>query len=94
MADIVILLIKNYPNLNGLFNVSAKSISKFDLLNLCKINFNINTSIENDSTYSSNKNLISNKLYNIIKIKQPNWEDLIVELTEDSKKFSKLYNKK
>lgn len=92
MADIVLILIKNYPNLNGLFNVSAKSISKFDLLNLCKVHFNINTNIENDNSYISNKNLISSKLYNIIQIQQPDWLDLIVELTEDSKKYTNLYN--
>lgn len=92
MADIVLLIIKNYPSLNGLFNVSAKSISKFDLLNLCKLHFNMNISIENDKTFISNKNLISSKLYNIIQIQQPDWTDLIVDLKDDSNISTSLYN--
>lgn len=92
MADIVLLIIKNYPSLNGIFNVSAKSISKFDLLNLCKLHFNMNTTIENDKKYISNKNLISTKLYNIIQIQQPDWTDLIVDLKDDSNISTSLYN--
>jgi len=92
MAEIILLLIKDYPKLNGLFNISAKPISKYDLLNLFKINFHINTVIENDNSYISNKNLISNKIFSKIQMNQPDWFDLVVELSEDSKRFIKLYN--
>ena len=91
MAEIVLLLINSYPTLNGLYNISSKSISKFNLLNLLNTTFKTKLDIQEVYTNSSNKNLISDKFFTDINLRQPSWNDLIVELVEDSHNFSNLY---
>jgi dTDP-4-dehydrorhamnose reductase len=94
MAEIVLIIIKDYPNLSGIFNVSSKPISKFNLLNLWNNTFNVNSTIKVDSSYSSNKNLISDKLFKTIGLEQPNWEELAYQLKVDEQLFTNLYNLK
>lgn len=92
MAEIVLRIINYYPNLTGIYNISSKPISKFDLLKLCNEHFDINAIIEMDDSYTSNKNLLSDKFYNEISIEQPNWIDLIRQLKDDCLIYNNLYN--
>jgi dTDP-4-dehydrorhamnose reductase len=92
MAEIVLILINYYPNLTGIYNISSKPISKFDLLKMCNEQFNINANIEMDNSYTSNKNLISDKIFNEIGIEKPNWIDLIRQLKDDCLIYTNLYN--
>jgi dTDP-4-dehydrorhamnose reductase len=92
MAEIVLMLINFYPNLTGIYNISSKPISKFDLLKMCKEQFNINANIEMDNSYTSNKNLISDKFFNEIGIEKPDWTDLIRQLKDDCLIYTNLYN--
>jgi dTDP-4-dehydrorhamnose reductase len=92
MAEIVLRIINYYPNLTGIFNISSEPISKFDLLRKCNEKFTINSEIEMDNNYKSNKNLISDKLFNEIGIEKPNWIDLINQLKDDSIIHTNLYN--
>ena len=91
MAEIVIKLIDQYPNLSGIYNISSQPISKYDLLKLFNKYFDINVKIEMDNSYTSNKNLISEKFYKEIGIIQPNWEDLIMQFKDDCI-INNLYN--
>jgi dTDP-4-dehydrorhamnose reductase len=92
MAEIVLRVIKFYPNLTGIYNISSKPISKYDLLKICNDHFAINSIIEMDNGYKSNKNLISDKLFNEIGIEKPNWTELISQLKEDCLIYTNLYN--
>lgn len=91
MAEIVLRLIKFYPNLSGIYNISSKSISKYDLLKMCNEYFAINSIIEIDNSYKSNKNLISDKFFIEIGIEKPNWTDLIRQLKDDCLINTNLY---
>jgi dTDP-4-dehydrorhamnose reductase len=92
MAEIVIRVIQFYPNLNGIYNISSNPISKYDLLIMCKEYFDINVTIEMDSNYSSNKNLISDKFFKEIGIEKPVWTDLIRQLKADCLIYDNIYN--
>jgi dTDP-4-dehydrorhamnose reductase len=92
MAEIILTLINNYPNLTGIYNISSKPITKLALLKLCNEYFDVNAIIEMDGSYSSNKNLISEKFFNHIGMKQPNWEDLIKQLKDECIINNNLYN--
>jgi len=92
MAEIVIRIINFYPNLTGIYNISSKPISKFDLLKMCNVHFGVNANIEMNNSYTSNKNLISDKFFNEIGIEKPNWTDLIIQLKEDCLINTNLYN--
>ncbi len=92
MAEIVLRLINFYPNLSGIYNISSKPISKYDLLKMFNEQFSINSIIEMDNSYKSNKNLISDKFFLEIGIEKPNWTDLIKQLKDDCLIYNNLYN--
>ena len=92
MAEIVLKLIDQYPNLIGVYNISSKPISKFELLKLWNNLFDINANIEVDNIYTSNKNLISDNFYRTISMEQPDWVELSSQLNIDNLLHNNLYN--
>ena len=93
MANYVKKIIYNFPNLSGIYNVSSSPISKYDLLILFNETFDAKLEIIKDETYTSNKVLISNLFYKAIQEKSPIWQDLIVELYNDSNLNNNFYKK-
>ena len=69
--------------MHGIYNVSSECISKYDLIKLFVKEFNINIDIISDDSYISKKDLDSTKFYNELGIDKPNWNDLIIELSND-----------
>lgn len=92
MAEIVLKLIDQFPNLSGVYNISSKPISKFELLKLWNNLFDINANIEIDNSYTSNKNLISDNFYRTISMEQPDWVELSSQLNIDNLLHNNLYN--
>jgi len=84
MAEYVSKIISEFPEMSGLYNVSSIPISKFDLLQLFKKEFQIDVEIENDSNYTSKKDLISERFYQDLDIATPSWNELVNKLKEDS----------
>jgi dTDP-4-dehydrorhamnose reductase len=93
MAGLVKILIESFPDLSGVFNVSSVPISKFELLNLFENEFKIDSQIVSNDSITSNKNLISTKLYNTINIPIPDWNNMVLQLRDDCKINNTLYNK-
>ena len=92
MAEIVLQLIDQYPKLSGVYNISSKPISKFELLKLWNNLFDIKANIEIDNSYTSNKNLISDNFYRTISMEQPDWVELSSQLNIDNLLHNNLYN--
>jgi dTDP-4-dehydrorhamnose reductase len=92
MAEIVLKLIDQYPKLSGVYNISSKPISKFELLKLWNNLFDINANIEIENSYTSNKNLISDNFYRTISMEQPDWVELSRQLNIDNLLHNNLYN--
>jgi dTDP-4-dehydrorhamnose reductase len=92
MAFFVKQIISEFPDLSGLYNVASVPISKYDLLRLFNKYFKNNSTIVNDSEYHSRKDLIADKFYKATNFNIPSWEDLVVDLKEDSDKYLKYYN--
>ena len=92
MAEIVLKLIDQFPNLSGVYNISSKPISKFELLKLWNKLFDIDANIEIDNSYTSNKNLISDNFYRTISMEQPDWVELSSQLNIDNLLHNNLYN--
>lgn len=84
MAEFVKYIINNFPNLSGLYNISSTPISKFELLTLLNTTFDNKVKILKDPSYSSKKDLISNKFFAELGLIQPKWADLLKELKKDS----------
>jgi len=92
MAEFVSNIIENFPNLNGLYNVSSEIITKLDLLTLFNQYFEVNATIKPDDSFTTNKVLNSEKFYTETGFRKPNWEELVQDLENDSRNYIYLYD--
>jgi len=91
MANYVDKIIRDFPDMHGIYNVSSNSITKYELVNLFNSYFNNESSIIPDNSYTSNKDLDSSKFYKDTGLIKPNWKELVEELFIDSQSNSKYY---
>ena len=92
MSNTINEIIKNYPDLYGIYNISSLPISKYDLITKINTYFNLNIEIERDSSYYSNKSLNSDKFFSETNFKKPNWDEMLSDLYFDSDKNKNLYS--
>ena len=91
MARLVVDLIENHKDFNGIYNIASNPISKFELLHLINDNFDLGLIINDDKTVISNKTLNASKIEKQIGLQPPSWDDLIFELKKDYMNFIDLY---
>ena len=94
MSNTVIEIIKNYPDLCGIYNISSSPISKYELITKINTYFNLNIEIEKDYSYSSNKSLNSDRFFTKTNFKKPNWDEMLNDLYLYSEKNKNLYSLK
>ena len=92
MSELVLKIINEFPTLNGIYNISSKPISKFQLITKINQLFKLNIDIEKDSSFSSNKSLNSDKFFSNTKFDKPKWDSMLLDLYNDSLKNKNLYN--
>lgn len=92
MSKTVNEIIKNYPDLYGIYNISTPPISKYDLIAKINIYFKLNIELERDSSYYSNKSLNSDRFFTETNFTKPNWDEMLNDLYLDSEKNKNLYN--
>ncbi len=83
MADLVADLIQMSKKLTGLYHVSSKPISKYDLLVKMNSVFKLNMTISPDFQKQSNKILDSKKIATEIGFHCPLWDEMIKQLQKD-----------
>jgi dTDP-4-dehydrorhamnose reductase len=91
MANYVHKIIRDFPDMHGIYNISSNSISKYELVNLFNTYFNKGASIVQDNSYTTNKDLDSTKFFKETGLFKPNWNELVEELLIDCKLNSKYY---
>lgn len=91
MAGLLKRIVRDFPILSGLYHVSSDPISKYDLLVLVKNIFGLDIEILKDEQYSSRKDLLSERFFHDTGIAKPQWEDMILEMKEDSLLYQKYY---
>lgn len=82
-ADEVARIIKYFPTLNGIFQVSSQPISKYDLLKIVNSVYNNSVTIEPDAKYSSNKILKSEKYTAVTQFEKPTWPAMIQRMKDE-----------
>ncbi len=92
MSKTIVKILTKLPELNGIYNISSEPISKYDLISKINKHFKLNIDIEADQSFFSNKSLNSNKFFLESKIEKPNWDEMLLNLYNDSKKNNNLYN--
>ncbi len=83
IAKEVCRIIKDFPKLQGLYQISSEPISKYDLLCLAKNHFKLDVDIEKFDNYVSDKTLLCEKYKNATGYKQASWDEMMRELSSD-----------
>jgi dTDP-4-dehydrorhamnose reductase len=84
LADVVTDIIRNHSDLNGLYQVASRPISKYDLLCMLSDAHRLNVGITPDSAEQSDRSMSGEKLYHAIGYRAPSWPELIHQLSIDS----------
>ena len=83
-ADILADVIDNHPKLHGLYQVSADSINKYELLKLVDACYRAGISIQKDTHFFCDRSLDSTKFRQATGFIPPTWESMIEEMASDS----------
>jgi dTDP-4-dehydrorhamnose reductase len=92
LADVVEDIILNHSDLNGLYQVASRPISKYDLLCLLRDAYRLNIEITPDDAERSDRSMSGEKLYRAIGYRAPSWPELIHQLTTDSTPYESWYS--
>jgi dTDP-4-dehydrorhamnose reductase len=92
MSKTISKILKYFPELSGIYNISSEPISKYDLITKINYHFKLNLDIVTDSSFFSNKSLNSNKFFSKTDLEKPDWDSMLASLYGDSLKNDNLYN--
>ena len=79
-SRIIGIIVRDFQDLNGLYNLSSDPISKFDLLNLINDKMKLNITINKETDFFCDRSLNSEKIKSLTKIIVPSWNKMIDEL--------------
>jgi dTDP-4-dehydrorhamnose reductase len=88
MADLIAWLIRAQPELQGLWQVSAEPISKFDLLQLVKRVYRLDIEIAPDAVFVCDRRLDSTRFRTHTGWRPPSWEDMIAAMHRDEATYA------
>jgi dTDP-4-dehydrorhamnose reductase len=83
LAEVAGEMIEKFPDLNGLYNVSSETVSKYELLNLMKAAYKIDVAIEPDDIFQCRRNLNGNKFIKATGFKCPSWRQMMLDMAVD-----------
>ncbi|MEP7147990.1 MAG: SDR family oxidoreductase [Acidobacteriota bacterium] len=84
-AGIIDNLIRDYPELSGLYHVSSDPISKYDLLNLINEAYAADVTIERNEEFQIDRSLDSTKFRTVTGFAPMSWDKMISLMAEDAK---------
>ncbi|MFH1318715.1 MAG: SDR family oxidoreductase [Candidatus Omnitrophota bacterium] len=94
LCDIILDIIKHYPDLAGLYHISSEPIDKFSLLSLINKIYQLNIEIKPDSEFVCDRSLDSARFRAVTGFKPLSWEEMIVRMYNDSRFYDNLGSKK
>jgi len=83
LADLVAEIIRNHPDLSGLYQAASSPISKYDLLCLLRDAYALDVEIITDDAEQSDRSMIGQKLHGAIGYTAPSWPELVNQLATD-----------
>ncbi|MGI8402114.1 MAG: dTDP-4-dehydrorhamnose reductase family protein [Gemmatimonadaceae bacterium] len=83
LADLISSLIERHSTLSGLFQVSSRRMSKYDLLQLIRKAYALEIDIEPDDGLVIDRSLTGDKLETAIGYRCPPWSELLSKLVSD-----------
>lgn len=92
LAQIILDCIMKWPNLHGLYHVSATPINKYDLLDLIAKIYNKKIEIKKTSDFRIDRSLSHQKYSDATGYIPKKWEELILSMKSFSNNESKIYD--
>ncbi len=83
LAALVIDIIRNHPDLSGVYQAVSRPISKYELLCLLREAYGLDVEIEPDDTEQSDRSMCGEKLRRTIGYEPPSWLELVNQLATD-----------
>jgi dTDP-4-dehydrorhamnose reductase len=83
ISELVGKIIAEHPELSGLYQVTAPAITKHDLLCLLRDAYNLDIEIVPEDGEISDRSMIGKRFLKVTGYKEPTWDYLISQLTND-----------
>ena len=83
LADLLLRIVSEHPELSGIWHVAAESINKFDLLSLIKEVYGLNVVIEPDETFACDRSLEGSHFRAATGYEAPPWPQMIARMRDD-----------
>ena len=81
-SKILVQIVRDFPDLSGIYHISSDPISKFELINLINDKFKLNINVKVDETFFCDRSLNSDRFREETKISIPSWDEMIDELLQ------------
>jgi dTDP-4-dehydrorhamnose reductase len=83
LSRVVERLIVNFPKSAGIYHVSSNPISKYDLLELIRLKFDLPIDLIPDQEFQCDRSLDSSRFRRDFQYVPPSWEFMVDELVTD-----------
>jgi dTDP-4-dehydrorhamnose reductase len=90
LARIITLIIKNYPDICGVYQVASKPITKYNLLHLVKEIFELDVNITSDKDFCCNLSLNMDRFIQTTGYIAPSWEEMIHTMYKDPTDYNSM----
>ena len=90
IAELVGKIISDHPNLSGLYQVTAPSTTKHDLLVRIRDAYKLDIDIVPDDSEISDRSMIGDRFRKATGYKEPTWDELMEQLVKDSMPYDKI----
>lgn len=87
LAQIIGRLLHDHPQLSGLYQVAAKPINKYDLLNRIRERFDLPVTIQPDAAFVCDRSLDGSRFHQATGIKVPSWSQMIETIWRDAPSY-------
>ena len=81
-SKILVQIVRDFPDLSGIYHISSDPISKFELINLINDKFKLNINVKLDESFLCDRSLNSDRFREKTKISIPSWDEMIDELLQ------------
>ena len=83
LADIIAGLLENFPELQGVYQVSSEPVNKYDLTNLFNKYYRAGIEIDPDTDFTIDRSLNSDRFRRLTGFKPDTWEAMIEKMAGD-----------
>lgn len=90
LSQIIGWILREHPNLHGIWHVASGPISKYDLLKLVKRAMKLDITIEPDESFTCDRSLNAQKFCDATGFAPPSWPDVIDAMCNDPTPYEEL----